>query len=613
MTATGRWSWLTGGWSAALLVALLAFSLGRCLPRGDAAITPGDDQDEADADLWTCSMHPQVRQEAPGVCPLCGMELIPATSVPEAAASEAVELSPRAATLAQLRTAAVERMAAPGVDLRLLGRVELDENRVRNVSAWIPGRIDTLLVRETGASLRRGQTVAKLYSPEVYAAHQDLITARRQAERSAGASELAAQSAAKLLEAAQERLRLLGIGDDELEAMARARRPRTSIPVRSRYAGTVIERRVTEGEYVETGAVLYRVADLSRLWVLLEVYEPELPLIVAGQSVDIEVAALPGETFAGEVTFIEPVVDAQRRVAQARVEVHSHAGKLRPGMFVEARVRGASSGEAGTQRPLTVPASAPLFTGQRSLVYVEVSGGERPRYEPRSVELGPRMGERYPVVTGLDEGERVVVHGAFTLDADLQIRGGPSMMSRREAEPDRALVAAPLELSAGLRDQLVPVVAGYLALQQALAGDDWPAAQVAAEQLERAVAAVRPGQGDPGAEAWRELGPELLAGAEAARQAAAIEGARGAFLRLSGQLARLLATFGNPTDEVLRLAHCPMADGDRGASWFQREATVENSYFGAAMLRCGELRATVEPGAHLLAGPDSGSARGHRH
>ncbi|PRP90643.1 Cation efflux system protein CusB precursor [Enhygromyxa salina] len=612
-------SWLP--WVLVPLVAFVAFGLGRCVPR---LRSPEPESAEVEAEVWTCSMHPQVRQPEPGACPICGMDLIP-LSEHAAGSIDQVELSDRAALLARIETVEVERIATPGVDLRLLGRIEIDESRARNVSAWIGGRVDKLLVRETGASVRRGQAIASLYSPEVYAAHQDLLTAARQVAKLGNASELARSSAEATLAAARERLSLLGLSDAEIERMARAKSPRKSVAISATDGGTVMERLVTQGQYVEAGEVLLRVADLSQLWVQLDAYESDLSALMEGQTVEIEVEALPGERFSGEVAFIDPLVDPRRRVTRVRVEVDNASGKLRPGMFVEAVVRGGPSGEgpasASKQKPLVVPVTAPLFTGKRSLVYVEVPAADasaKPSYAPRAVELGPRMGELYPVVAGLAEGERVVVHGAFAIDADLQIRGGASMMAQPDELEDTAL-AVRVEPDEVLRAELAAVLGAYLDMQVALADDNWRSAQAAAARLVKQAQAVTVAPESPAAELWRALGPALERRASEAAQSEAIEGARGAFLHLSRDIKGLLATFGNPLDSPLRLAFCPMADANEGAEWIQAGEVVDNSYFGESMLSCGEFRSTLEPGQYLLSS-EAASARagatkheGHTH
>jgi membrane fusion protein, copper/silver efflux system len=602
---------------AFLLVALAAFALGGLLFRSGAApqhsTTPAEAG--AEATTWTCAMHPQIRQPAPGQCPICGMDLIPVASQgSEESRPERITLSERAKALARLRTTTVTRMADPSAEVRLLGRVEPDERTSKTVTAWVGGRIDRLHVRVTGERVRAGQTIATLYSPEVLAAHQDLIAARRQVDRMKAASEAARSGAEAALGAARERLRLLGLPEDRLSTMESAEQPARQLEIRTPFAGTVIERLATEGAYVTTGEALYRIADLSRVWVQLDAYERDLATLRVGQPVRITVESLPGETFEGKITFIDPTLDPQRRTARVRVEVGNPQGRLRPGTFAQAVVQGAAPGVT-VERPLVVPHTAPLFTGRRSVVYVEVPNAERPTYEARIVRLGTRAGDVYPVVAGLAEGDRVVTSGAFALDADLQIRGGTSMMmgpdDTEEGPWDQALA-----LPAAERTKLRPLVEAYLQLQDSLAVDDLPSAKAAADSLIKSATEISMARPHEVKEAWTRLAADLRQYAQPIAQASSLEIARGAFEALSAQVKTLLRRFGNPLERPVQVAFCPMAAGG-GASWVQAGAEIRNPYFGKSMQTCGDFREKAAPHGYLprpveraLAPP---THEGHKH
>ena len=588
---------------------LLAFATGaQCFGGGSE---PADDHglhDGADQ-VWTCSMHPQIRQGEPGDCPICGMDLIPAGGT-GSDSTERIVLSERARALAELRTTVVVRQSDAAAEVRLLGRIEPAETTRRKVTTWIGGRIDRLNVNTTGERVRRGQTIARLYSPEVYSAHQDLLTAQSQLARMTGSSALAQQAAQSALDSARERLRLLGVPESEVESMAGASEPTRSVAIRSPFSGTVIDRVATEGAYVETGATLYRVADLSTLWVQLDAYESDLARLDLGQTVALVVEAFQGETFAGRVAFIDPTVDAERRTSRVRVEVDNADGRLRPGMFAEAMV---TADDASDGSPLVVPATAPLFTGRRSVVYVEVPTEGGVAYEPRTVRLGPRLGEVYPVVSGLSEGDRVVTRGAFAVDADLQIRGGASMMTA--ADDRTAQAAEPISLTHDERAQLAPVLRAYLSVQTALAEDDHAGAATAAEALVATLTSVElPASATA---AWTEISAGLRGHGTHVARSADIEGARGGFEPLSQAAERMLARFGNPLDEPVRVAFCPMAMGNEGARWVQQGETIDNAYFGASMRTCGDIEETVAPGTYLdtapAPAPPSPARSGHQH
>ena len=577
---------------------------------------PSDSSSET---IWTCSMHPQIRQPEPGQCPICGMDLIPVTSGDDGAASgpNQVVLSERAQALAKLRTAPVRRQADATAELRLLGRFEPNETTLKTVTAWTGGRIDRLHVNVTGERVRAGQVIATLYSPEVFAAHQDLLVAKRQVERMQSSPEASRQAAGAALDAARERLRLLGVPDNELARMEGQDRPTRAVAIRSPFAGTVIERMATEGAYVSTGTPLYRVANLASLWLQLDAYENDLSRLSVGQAVRVSVEAIPGEVFEGEVTFIEPTLDARRRTAKVRVQVDNRDGRLRPGMFAEASV--ATREATGQQSPLVVPKTAPLFTGRRAIVYVEVRAGDRIAYEPRTVRLGPRLGDVYPVVAGLAEGDRVVTRGAFALDADLQIRGGASMMASAD-DREEGTWDAVIQLSAAERRKLAPVVSAYLEVQVALADDFLDRAKASATALTNAMQEIEFQRPHKAHTAWSELSSALRGHGQHIAMAESLEGARQGFEALSEAVIQLLSRFGNPTGHALRLAFCPMAAGSEGALWVQEGSEIDNSYFGASMLTCGEVRQEIAPDGYVAPTTDSapserraGPAGGHQH
>ncbi len=545
--------------------------------------------------IWTCAMHPQIRLHEPGQCPICGMDLIPdeAGHGGDGTAGR-VFLSPRAKQLAKVSTAPVEYRGT-SVDLRLLGRLEMDESQHRMITPWTGGRIDRLYVNNTGARIKKGQVVALLYSPEIYSAHQDLIAARRQVERLKAASPIAKNSAQRALEAARERLRLLGIPNADLREMEKAKQPWRQVKVRSSYSGTVTELPVAEGAYVEAGTPLYHTADLGNIWVQLDAYESDLPRVRVGRKVELEVESFPGETFRGKVAFVDPVVDPSHRTTRVRVEVPNPERKLRPGMFARAVLHAPDKKrEEGT---LVIPATAALFTGKRSVVYVEVPESKGGGYEPREVELGVRSGDVYPVISGLNEGERVVSRGVFAVDSDLQIRGGHSMMAheddlQREA---RQGVDVSVEVSPEFRDGLRPILDGYVAIQERLAADDLPGAKRAFDQLGSKTRAFKPREHQA---LWKEFSSQITELTATGARSNDLKAARATFDTLSQVVIRMLGRLGNPLAGPLEIAFCPMANDGDGAQWLQRSGDIVNPYMGQAMLACGEIQSTLGPGGH---------------
>ena len=296
------------------------------------------------------------------------------------------------------------------------GRVEPAETQLYNVSAHISGRIDDLLVDFTGQSVRRGQPIARIYSPDVLAGAEELrlaVEARNQLGPGADAQAIA--QADDLVQASRSRLELWRLGPGQIDSIAGSRQPQLHVTIYSNAGGLVVDRKVTEGQYVKEGDVLYTVADLSSVWIMADVYESDLPAVRIGQSAEITSDAMPGAALRGKVSFIEPLANPQTRTIPVRIQVPNPGMRLRPGMFTHARLLA-----TGSKPFLTIPRSAVLNTGAETIVYVD--RGEE-GFEPRAVQLGPAAGDLYPVVSGLKEGELVVTDGNFLIDSQTRISG----------------------------------------------------------------------------------------------------------------------------------------------------------------------------------------------
>ncbi len=473
----GSWPGVVLGLAVGLGVGLLLggesqHKHGRAEQMGDSSV----------AQVWTCSMHPQVRMPQPGQCPICAMDLIALET--EAAGDELgprqLRLSQAAQQLAGIQVSPARRQSV-AVEARMVGKIAYDESRLKHISAWIPGRIDRLFVDYTGVPVREGDHVAELYSPDLLTAQEELIQALRATEKLGGGGIMAA-TAKQTVQSAREKLRLLGLKPQQIAAIERRRRPSDQVTIFAPEGGVVVEKHVSEGVYVQTGTRIYTIADLSKLWLYLDAYESDLPWIHYGQQVEFETEAYAGEKFSGRVAFISPVLDERSRTVKVRVNVDNADGHLKPGMFARAVVRAqvADKGSvidpqladkwigpmhpeivrdspgrcdicgmelikaadlgyvnaAAAQRaaPLVVPASAVLLTGRRAVAYVAVPDRQGV-FEGRELVLGPRAGDYYVVEEGLREGEMVVVNGNFKIDSALQILAKPSMMNPSAAGP----------------------------------------------------------------------------------------------------------------------------------------------------------------------------------
>jgi membrane fusion protein, copper/silver efflux system len=445
---------------------------------GEGVIFETEMHDHAESAVseWTCSMHPNIRQPEPGQCPICGMDLIPVASgsADSRTAPGELKLSDAAVKLAEIRVAPVERKFVAR-EIKMSGKIGYDETRIGYITAWTPGRIDRLYVDYTGIPVRIGDHLADIYSPELLTAQEELIQALKAAvELENSTLSTAADTANRTVAATREKLRLLGMTQEQIGKVETRGTPSEHVTIYSTMEGVVIHKDATEGMYVATGSKIFTIADLSQVWVKLDVYESDLQWIRYGQEVEFFTEAYPGETFTGKIAFIDPVLNDRTRTVKVRVNIPNTAEKLKPDMFVRAVVysSAASGGKvmdpslAGKficpmhpeivkngpgscdlcemplvkaeslgyanpktdEPPLVIPVSAPLITGKRAVVYVAVPdrGGV---FEGREVVLGPRAGEYYHVSDGLAEGEMVVVNGNFKIDSAVQILAGPSMMN----------------------------------------------------------------------------------------------------------------------------------------------------------------------------------------
>ena len=298
-----------------------------------------------------------------------------------------------------------------------VAKVDEPETQLASISARIGGRIDKLYVNFTGQQVRRGQAIASLYSPEVLSAAEEYRLSLENRKRlGTGAEPLAVSGAEDLVTASRRRLELWGLTPQQLDEIASSAKPQIELPIYSTVGGIVTERKVTQGQYVNAGEVLFTVADLSTIWVKADVYQPDLPSVHTGQSVEITSDSLPGTTLHGRVGFLDTSINPQTRTASARIQVPNPNLRLRPGMFVQVKF----AAPVG-QDVLAIPRSAVLDTGTRQIVYVAKSNGE---FEGRQVQLGTPGNDYYPVLAGLKEGERIVSQGSFLIDSQTRITAG---------------------------------------------------------------------------------------------------------------------------------------------------------------------------------------------
>jgi membrane fusion protein, copper/silver efflux system len=370
---------------------------------------------EVNKSIWTCAMHPQIRMSAPGKCPLCGMELIllnQGTTSP--VDSNSIILTPEAAQLANVEIFRTVHQKTVK-EIRLYGKVQLDERLIQSEVANYPGRIEKLLINFTGEEVHKGQVLAIIYSPELVTAQQELLETIK-----------SKQLQPELYSAAKEKLRLLKLSESQISAIENSGETQPKLELISNATGFVKARRVNNGDYVQQGTVIYDIADSKSVWIIFDAYESDLMFLKKGDTIAFRVHALPGTIFSSKISYIDPVIDPVTRTAKIRAEINNSTGELKSDMFVTGTLNAILT---GYQDKLVIPRSSVLWTGNRSIVYVRQKGNDEPVFTMREIELGPMLNESYIVISGLKEGEQIVTHGTFSIDAAAQLEGKPSMMN----------------------------------------------------------------------------------------------------------------------------------------------------------------------------------------
>lgn len=383
---------------------------------------------ESESEIWTCSMHLQIKLDHPGKCPICSMDLIPMSSMQSDEKStnpNDIVMTESAAQLAAIQTLVVTKGAAEK-QIYLQGKVQADERNLAEMTARFSGRIEKLFVNFTGQHVRKGEKLATIYSPELVTAQRELLEAVKLKD-----------SRPSLYKASREKLKLWDLSEEQISGIEEAGEPRSYFDILATISGTVMMRHIAVGDYVKTGEQLFQLVNLSQVWVLFDAYESDLPWLKVGDPVNFSIQALPGKQFTGKISYIDPFLSGNSRVAKVRVVVKNPQQALKPEMFANGIVE---SEKAAQSDELLIPKSAVLWTGKRSVVYVKVPNTGNPTFSFREIELGPETGSSYVVASGLNEGEEIAVNGVFKIDAAAQLQGLPSMMNPTAGEktPEQA-------------------------------------------------------------------------------------------------------------------------------------------------------------------------------
>lgn len=539
--------------------------------------------EHASADeVWTCSMHPSIRDDGPGTCPICGMDLIPASAAEADDDAFSMVMSESALRLAEIQITPIKK-ERPTVKVWAPGRIETDETREATISGHFNGRITRLHVDFTGAEVRSGEPLASVWSDDLITAQRELLEAYSRRE-----------SRPEIYRASRQKLRYWELQDHQIDAIIEKGEPMREVDILSPVTGTVMQRGVSRGDYFSAGTTLFKIADLSSVWITADVAETDISLLRTGNPVSFTLRSRPGETHEAQISWIDPQLNTNRRTVRVRAEAENPRGVIRPGMQLAGNIEVAMRDEK-----LVVPASAVLWTGPRSLVYVFDGSGDSARFEAREVTLGHRAGDYYVIEEGLEEGEEVVFHGAFKIDSEMQLSDRFSMMNRDKGrlapdDPhDRKVEDVSDEVSEDFRAEFTAFIEMYLEVKDALVESDFDEASAKAGRMKEQLEAIGEHRNDGNAQVlWMEMYNNISAHLRPPADADDIEALRGEFRFLSDLLVDAVKAFG--VEGVVYAQYCPMAFDDEGAFWLSAEEQIMNPYLPETMLMCGEVIERIE-------------------
>ena len=540
---------------------------------------------------WTCSMHPQIMQAEAGDCPICGMDLIPAETSAEGLNANEFKLTKNAMALANIQTSTVGNNTSKDASIKLSGKIA--ENEEANVvqASYFSGRIEQLNISSTAEEVSKGQLLAAIYSPELFSAQQELITASSFKE-----------SQPALYKAVRNKLILWKISDSQIDQIETSQKVKQNFPIYATVSGTVSEKMVEQGDYVKQGQALLKITNLNTVWALFDVYENQIELFKKGQNITITTTAYPNKEFEATVDFIDPTFNSATRTVKLRVVLNNKNREFKTGMFVEGTIENTISDK---EQSLMIPSSSILWTGERSVVYLKTNPDE-PIFEMKEITIGKQLGEQYEVIDGLQRGDEIVTNGTFTVDASAQLQGKKSMMNKEGGktktgheghlgmEMSSITKNERLKVSVKFQEQLKMVFNNYIKLKDALVKDDADDVIIEAKNTLSSLTKVdmKLLKDEKAHADWMVLHKEIESSVSSISEETNIKAQRSHFKRLSMHLISAIETFG--INKKVYSQYCPMADNNNGAYWLSKQEKVINPYFGEAMLTCGEVKQVIE-------------------
>lgn len=535
---------------------------------------------EEESTIWTCSMHPQVRRDEPGLCPICEMELIPLSSMTSDDPTK-LQMTEESVKLAGVRTSKVEYLTVGGSELELPGKVQVNQDNVVNLVSHVPGRVEELFVNYEGEKVGKGELIASIYSPELISAQTGL----KKAYQLKGTNP-------SLYRAAVDKLKFWKIDDATIQEFIESEEVKERFQIYAENGGVVTKKFIELGDYLSKGSPLLQVADLSRIWVSFEAYEDDLPFVKEGARITFNTPSRPGRSFTGRIEFIDPILDESTRTVSVRAVVNNRSGILKPGMLLYGQIS-----DERAEGGLFVPSSAVLWTGERSVVYLKDTTSEIPTFQYKEVVLGEENNGMYRIESGLERGQVVVTQGNFAIDAEAQLNNKSSMMNGKITISGRDEMKEEHRDFSDLLDQdfkngIDSLISSYLEMKNGFVKSDKELASRHADRMTNILEPLKPDSNDEELNAfWTENKDQMMGSLENIHKEG-IEIQRKHFSRITPKVIALIKAF-QWHGRALYIQYCPMAFDDQGAEWISETESIRNPYFGDAMLKCGKTTDTL--------------------
>lgn len=560
----------------AIVTFVIGIALGWMFFAGDNAEDNHNHSQES-VEYWTCSMHPNVRSQEPGDCPICGMDLIPAKSGGSEVDNSAITLTENQIRIANIRTMIVGK-GNTSSNTRLNGKIDFDERKVFTQPAHFTGRIEKLYINYTGANVSAGQKLATIYSPELVLMQKELLSAYKLKDKQP-----------ELFQSIKSKLMRKKIHQDQIDKIIAKGDVIDNFDVYAHQSGVVTKLFINSGDHITTGDPIVELANLTQLWTIFEAYEGDLSNINIGDIIKFTVQSYPGEVFQSTINFIDPIINNKTRTAQVRGSINNNTGKLKPEMLAVGNIVGMSSSQQ-----LVIPSSAVLWTGKRSVVYVKQSNTDEHIFEAREIEIGQLSNGQYPVINGLQSGEEIAVNGAFTIDAAAQIAGKPNMMNmdKDDVEPMKGHdhgageMSIPKSIPEKTKIDFSPLLPLYMNLNESFVQTDIEKVKSNSKVLSKHIKNKILNKDGIKTSAYEKKIASIYKLANQIASESDIEKSRSNYSSISVLLIDLISST-NSYDKKIYVFKCPMATVGDSAVWMSYEKQVQNPYYGDKMLKCG--------------------------